>query len=190
MQLLLNILLIFLITTFSTSGQGNKIIVLTAESAVHPALTDYIQTGIEKAKEDSAECLIVQLNTPGGLLSSTRNIVTEFLQSEMPIIVYVSPSGAQAASAGVFITLASHIAAMAPSTNIGAAHPVNLGQRERSIADLLHELIQQLLNAEICERRTEKYGRLLPRQIFVDVELRTRALDQFDFIAKSLGVVA
>ncbi len=103
-----------------------KVIVINADMAIHPPGADYINSGIEKAIELNAECLIINLNTPGGLLKSTRVIVTQFLQSEIPIIVYVSPSGSQAASAGVFITMAAHIAAMAPGTNIGAAHPVTL----------------------------------------------------------------
>jgi membrane-bound serine protease (ClpP class) len=105
-------------------SQNNKIIVLTADCAVHPPLAEYISFGIEKAVEIEAECLIVKLNTPGGLLTSTRKIVQEFLQADVPIVVYVYPAGSQAASAGVFITLAANIAVMAPGTNIGAAHPV------------------------------------------------------------------
>ena len=84
----------------------------------------FIHNGIEKAEKEKAECLIIRLNTPGGLLQSTRNIVSDLLVSPVPIIVYVSPGGAHAGSAGVFITLAANVAAMAPATNIGAAHPV------------------------------------------------------------------
>src|SRR5690606_12024146 len=80
--------------------------------------------GIEKAKSENASCVLIHLNTPGGLLKSTRIIVTEILDSSVPVIVYVSPAGSHAGSAGVFITMAAHIAAMAPGTNIGAAHPV------------------------------------------------------------------
>jgi membrane-bound serine protease (ClpP class) len=116
-----------LITLLTLSGfpQG-KVIVLNADCAIHPACADYIWSGIEKATEEKAECLVINLNTPGGLLKSTRVIVTQFLQSQIPVVVYVSPSGSQAASAGVFITMAANIAAMAPGTNIGAAHPVTL----------------------------------------------------------------
>jgi membrane-bound serine protease (ClpP class) len=110
-----------------------KVILLTAECAIHPACSDYIHTGIEVAREENAECLIIRLNTPGGLLKSTRVIVAEILQSEIPVVVYVSPSGSQAASAGLFITLAGHVAAMAPGTNIGAAHPVSLQGQQDSI---------------------------------------------------------
>lgn len=95
-------------------------------SAINPVTADFIHSGIEKAVREKAACLLIHLNTPGGLLVSTRDIVADILQSPVPVIVYVSPGGAHAGSAGVFITLAAHIAAMAPGTNIGAAHPVTL----------------------------------------------------------------
>ena len=96
------------------------------DGSINPASADFIHNGIEKATREKAECIIIHLNTPGGLLKSTRGIVSDILESPVPVIVYVSPGGAQAGSAGVFITLAAHIAAMAPGTNIGAAHPVTL----------------------------------------------------------------
>jgi len=108
-------------------------VLLTADCAIHPACADYIHTGIEKANEVDAECLVILLNTPGGLLKSTRVIVSDILESPVPVVVFVSPSGSQAASAGVFITLAGHIAAMAPGTNIGAAHPVSLQGMQDSV---------------------------------------------------------
>jgi len=109
------------------------VFVITYDGTINPACADYIQMGIKKATENNAECLIIQLNTPGGLLKSTRVIVTSLLQSPIPIIVFVAPSGAQAASAGVFITIAANIAAMSPGTNIGAAHPVTLQGEQDSI---------------------------------------------------------
>ena len=95
-----------------------------------------MENGIRKAEDAGAECLILKLNTPGGLLKSTRVIVTAFLQSKIPIVVYVYPGGAHAASAGVFITMAAHIAVMAPGTNIGAAHPVSLqGEQDSTMSE-------------------------------------------------------
>ncbi|MBT8380206.1 MAG: ATP-dependent Clp protease proteolytic subunit, partial [Ignavibacteria bacterium] len=120
---IISICLLFALLTFS---QQNKVLVINADCAIHPACADYIHSGLEKAAEENVECLIIKLNTPGGLLKSTRVIVTDILESKIPVVVYVSPSGSQAASAGVFITLAGHIAAMSPGTNIGAAHPVSL----------------------------------------------------------------
>ena len=96
------------------------------DGTINPSSADFIHNGIEKATREKAECIIIHLNTPGGLLKSTRKIVSDILDSPVPVIVYVSPGGAQAGSAGVFITLAAHISAMAPGTNIGAAHPVTL----------------------------------------------------------------
>jgi membrane-bound serine protease (ClpP class) len=123
----------FLLLFQTAFSQKQKVIVINADCAIHPACADYIHSGIEKAKEENAECLIIKLNTPGGLLTSTRQIVTDFLESPIPIIVYVSPAGSQAASAGVFITLAANVAAMAPGTNIGAAHPVSIQGTQDSI---------------------------------------------------------
>jgi len=100
--------------------------VLTIDATVNPAVADVIASSVARAREAGAECLVIRLNTPGGLLKSTRVIVTALLEADVPVVVYVSPQGAQAASAGTFITLAAHVAAMAPGTNIGAAHPVGM----------------------------------------------------------------
>lgn len=105
---------------------AQTVVSIKVDGTINPVTADFIHDGIEKAKNKKAECLVIHLNTPGGLLKSTRIIVSDILESPVPVIVYVSPSGAHAGSAGVFITLAAHIAAMAPGTNIGAAHPVNM----------------------------------------------------------------
>ena len=105
---------------------AQTVISMKIDGAINPVTSDFIQEGIEKARSAKAECLIIHLNTPGGLLKSTRVIVSDMLESPVPIIVFVSPGGAHAGSAGVFITLAANIAAMAPGTNIGAAHPIEL----------------------------------------------------------------
>jgi len=101
---------------------------ISVEGSISPTTTNYIKRGIKTASEGGAEALIIQLDTPGGLLESTKNIVQSFLESDdLPIIVYVAPQGARAASAGTFITMAAHVAAMAPTTTIGAASPVQMG---------------------------------------------------------------
>jgi membrane-bound serine protease (ClpP class) len=96
------------------------------DGTINPSAAEYLHSSIQAATEQKAECLIILLNTPGGLLKSTRAMVSDILESRIPIVAYVSPAGSQSASAGVFITLAAHIAVMAPGTNIGAAHPVTL----------------------------------------------------------------
>ena len=103
------------------------------DGAINPIAAQFIHRGIETANIEKAECLIIHLNTPGGLLKSTRVIVSDILESPVPVVVFVSPGGAHASSAGVFITLAANIAVMAPGTNIGAAHPVDLQGKTDSV---------------------------------------------------------
>jgi membrane-bound serine protease (ClpP class) len=119
-------LLFLMVGVIAFSAHAQKVVTLTIDGAINPVVAEYIQQGIEKAEAENASCLLIKLNTPGGLLKSTRVIVSGMLESKVPIVVYVSPAGAHAGSAGVFITLAAHIAAMAPGTNMGSAHPVNL----------------------------------------------------------------
>lgn len=105
---------------------GQKVLSIQVDGAINPASAEFIHNAIDRAEKEDFECLIIRLNTPGGLLTSTRAIVGDLLVSPVPVIVYVAPGGAHAGSAGVFITMAAHIAAMAPATNIGAAHPVSM----------------------------------------------------------------
>jgi membrane-bound serine protease (ClpP class) len=107
--------------------QHPPVLVATIAAPISPVTADYLASVIEQAEEARATLLVVELDTPGGLDSAMRQMVQGILKSTVPVAVYVAPSGARAASAGVLITLASDIAAMAPGTNIGAAHPVNLG---------------------------------------------------------------
>lgn len=100
---------------------------IVIDGVINPVAAKYIAESIKIAVADGSQALLIELDTPGGLMASTHVIVKDILAADVPIIVYVSPSGARAGSAGVFVTLAAHIAAMAPGTRIGAAHPVNLG---------------------------------------------------------------
>jgi len=106
---------------------AEKVSLINIDGAIGPATATYISRSIEEARTQNAQCLVIQLNTPGGLLDSTQKIVQSFLGSPVPIVVYVSPTGATATSAGCFITIAASVAAMAPATTIGAAHPVSIG---------------------------------------------------------------
>jgi membrane-bound serine protease (ClpP class) len=99
---------------------------IEVDGAIGPATADYISRGIREAENQGAQCLIIQLDTPGGLLETTKTIVQSLLASPVPTVVYVAPAGAGATSAGCFITLAADVAAMAPATTIGAAHPVEM----------------------------------------------------------------
>jgi membrane-bound serine protease (ClpP class) len=112
---------------------------LEIEGTINPATVDYIHEGLQTATERKAAALLIQLDTPGGLLESTKLIVKDLLAARVPVIVYVAPSGSGAISAGVFVTLAAHVAAMAPGTNIGAAHPVG-AQGETITGDMAQKV--------------------------------------------------
>lgn len=106
---------------------SREILVATIAASINPVTADYLSAAIEKAEEVNAALLVVEIDTPGGLDTAMRQMVQEIIKTKIPVAVYVSPSGGRAASAGVLITLAADIAAMAPGTNIGAAHPVGVG---------------------------------------------------------------
>ncbi len=123
-------LLIFLLS-FSASSSAASIVQLNIEGAIHEGTVQTIDQAMAFAKAQKAQALLITLDTPGGILESTRKIVKTFLnEKDLPIIVYVSPTGARAGSAGTFITMSANIAAMAPGTNIGAAHPVTAGGKD------------------------------------------------------------
>jgi len=111
-------------------ANAEEMVVATYEGVINPVAAEYVNDALASARSSSAQALILKLDTPGGLDTSMRLIVKDITSSPLPVIVFVAPSGARAASAGVFITLAGHVAAMAPGTNIGAAHPVAMGGGE------------------------------------------------------------
>jgi membrane-bound serine protease (ClpP class) len=116
-----------LLSTAATVRAAAPVASIEMDSAITPVTVRLLTTALDRAQSEGAQALIVQLNTPGGLERSMRSMVQTILGSPIPVIVYVAPTGARAASAGVFITMAAHVAAMAPATNIGAAHPVAVG---------------------------------------------------------------
>lgn len=122
-------ILLFLLFSFifPLIAKAGDIEVLTINGVISPVSASRLEKALDIAIKEKSECLIIQLDTPGGLDTSMRQMTKAILNSKIPVVVYVSPKGARAASAGVFITLAAHIAAMAPGTNIGAAHPVSMG---------------------------------------------------------------
>lgn len=109
----------------SAEGRPGFVAILDMDMMILPGTLAYLDASLERAGVEGASLVIVQLNTPGGILESSQRMTQSLLKSKVPVVVYVSPGGATAASAGVFITLAGHVAAMAPGTTIGAAHPVS-----------------------------------------------------------------
>jgi membrane-bound serine protease (ClpP class) len=132
---------------------------IVIDGAIGPVVKQYIEKGIASAHESGAECLVIEMDTPGGLLSSTRIICKDILASPVPVVVYIAPPGSRAGSAGVFITLAANIAAMAPGTNIGAAHPVEMSGQGGGDTSKVME--QKITNDAVAFARTlaEKRGR-------------------------------
>lgn len=123
---LLSVLLLSLFA-LPTGADSDRVYLLKLEASINPVTKDYVIRNIARANREGARALIIQLDTPGGLESSMKDIIETIFTSEVPIIVWVGPAGSRAASAGVFITMAADVAAMAMGTNIGAAHPVGLG---------------------------------------------------------------
>ncbi len=137
------------------ASPSKKVYLITVDAAITPVVAEYINKSIDNASKANAEAIIIQLDTPGGLVDSMREIVKKMMAADVPVIVYVGPSGARAASAGVFITMAANIAAMAPTTHIGAAHPVTMeGKMDKTMES---KIVNDL--AAMARSIAEKRGR-------------------------------
>ena len=136
-----------------------RIDVLIVKGTINPVLVDYISRGIDQAEADGAQAVIIQMDTPGGLDTAMRDIIQTITNSPIPVVVYVSPAGARAASAGAYITLSAHVAAMAPNTAIGAATPVAMG--EGGEAQMSDEMKAKIINDALAYIRdiAESHGR-------------------------------
>ncbi len=137
-------------------GEAEDVLIVRVSDAISPATADFIRQGIEQAEKTGAGLVVIELDTPGGLAESMRQIVQDILASSVPVAVFVTPGGARAASAGVMITMAADIAAMAPGTNIGAAHPVGAGGQ-----DIEGKMTEKVVNDMVAQARSvaERRGR-------------------------------
>ncbi|MEJ2555420.1 MAG: nodulation protein NfeD [Anaerolineae bacterium] len=146
-----------LLSPVASAQAGRQVLVMEVTGPVTPVMLSYIERGIREAEGSDAEALIIQLNTPGGDVDLTKKIIQAIVASDVPVVVYVTPRGAYAASAGTFITLAGHVAAMSPNTSIGAASPVS--SQGQDIPETLKSKIVNILQADIeglATRRGEK----------------------------------
>jgi membrane-bound serine protease (ClpP class) len=171
---------------------NSRIDVLEIKGVINPVTANYINRGINQAEEANAVACVIQLDTPGGLDTSMRDIVQGIVDSDVPVVVYVSPAGARAASAGVFVTMAAHVAAMAPNTNIGAAHPVAIG--EEGEAQMSEEMQEKVVNDAAAYIRSiaEAHGRNLEwaekavRESVSATEQEALELNVIDLVANDL----
>ena len=150
----LAVVLVFFAGTNIVFAEQSEVYIIQVADAISPGTADFIKSGLKAAEENGAACVIIELDTPGGLAESMRIIVQNILGSRVPVAVFVYPGGARAASAGVMITMAADVAAMAPGTNIGAAHPVGAGGQE--INETMSEKISNDMVAQaksVAERR-------------------------------------
>ncbi|OGR56718.1 MAG: hypothetical protein A3I11_05900 [Elusimicrobia bacterium RIFCSPLOWO2_02_FULL_39_32] len=164
------------------------VLVASYDGAITPAAEEWLGSALRVAHEKNVSCLIIELDTPGGLLESTRILVKEISASSIPVVVYVSPQGARAASAGTFITLAAHIASMAPQTRIGAAHPVELGKTTEGDmrAKIENDTVAFIKTIAESRKRNSKWAEDAVRKSSSATEQEALQLGVIDLIAKDL----
>jgi membrane-bound serine protease (ClpP class) len=161
---------------------------ITLEGVISPVTLRLVETALARARSDGAQALILQLDTPGGLERSMRAIAQRLLNADVPVIVYVAPTGARAASAGVFITMAAHVAAMAPATNIGAAHPVALGggADKESLKKIENDAAAFIRTIALERGRNADWAEKAVRQSVSITEREAVQLKVVDLIAESV----
>ena len=175
-------------TPDSAGGPARFVLWLSWDDAITPVTRSVFADAIEAAGDEGAAALVLQLDTPGGLLDATRDIVSDFSSSRVPVIVWVAPTGARAASAGAFLTMAAHVAAMAPGTNIGAASPIQLGGADPdSGSTLAHKMFNDTaaFARSIAERRgrSVEWAERAVREAVSATDTEALDLGVIDFIA-------
>ncbi len=169
-------------------AQENQVMVITVNDIIAPGIAEYITKSIEQANKERAQCLVIQIDTPGGLDLSMRDIIKEIMSSEVPIVVYVGPSGARAASAGALIALSADIAAMAPGTNIGAAHPVAMGGKmDRTMTEkVVNDAVAYIKSIAEKRGRNPKVAERMVTESISITESEALKLKIIDLVAKDL----
>jgi len=184
------ILLIILVSfIFSLLVKAENVQVLTINGPISPVTANRLEKALNIAIKEKSECLVIELDTPGGLDTSMRQMTKAMLNSTIPVVVYVSPKGARAASAGVFITLAAHIAAMAPGTNIGAAHPVAMGMQmdEETKEKVLNDASAYIKSIAQKRGKNAQWAEEAVRKSVSITETEALKLGVIDLIAEDLS---
>jgi membrane-bound serine protease (ClpP class) len=185
------LILTSLLSSVVSAQTDGQVLVLEVTGPVTPVMFSYIERGIEEAEAQEAEAMVIMLNTPGGDVDLTKKIIQAIVASDVPVVVYVAPRGAFAASAGTFITLAGHVAAMTPTTSIGAASPIS-GQGEE-IPETLKEKTVNILQADIeglAQRRGEdavEWAREAVSEARAATAEEALGLGVIDFVANDLS---
>jgi membrane-bound serine protease (ClpP class) len=176
----------------NVQAQTDTVDVITIKGTINPVLVDYVQGGIQRAEETGAQALIIQMDTPGGLDSAMRDIIQAMVNARVPVIVYVAPSGARAASAGTYILMAAHVAVMAPNTVIGAAHPVSIGtdtQTQPSSAEeekVLNDAAAYIRSLAASHGRNADWAEKAVRESVSATETEALDMNVIDMIAPDL----
>jgi membrane-bound serine protease (ClpP class) len=171
------------LTAAPAAGRAADVLLLDVDGVIGPAAADVVLAALDQAEAQDAPALVLRLDTPGGLDDSMRKIVKAILASPVPVIVYVAPEGSRAASAGVFITYAAHVAAMAPGTNLGAAHPVSIGageQDETMLAKVTNDAVAYIRSLATLRGRNADWAEQAVREsvsIPADEALRKGVID-------------
>lgn len=186
-------ILVLLLFLFCFHGKNfaaeNEIYIIKVSGSINPAVVEFLKKGINKASVDRVSCIIIEIDTPGGLAESMREIVMAMFASRVPVVTYVSPSGARAASAGVMITIAADIAAMAPGTNIGAAHPVGAGGKDIGGAmseKVTNDMVAQAKSIAKKRGRNAEWVEKAVRKSVSVTETEALELNVIDIVAKDL----
>lgn len=180
---------ILIVWVAGTAAMAGHVDVITVDGPITPVTAKYIEDAVERAERQDAECLVIEMDTPGGLMQSTMKIDKRLLAARVPVVVYVSPRGGRAASAGVFITYASHIAAMAPSTNIGSAHPVTMGGQDTSrvmMEKVTNDAVAHMKGLAAQRGRNPAWAELAVRESVNITEKEALELGVVDLVADDL----
>ena len=167
----------------------NEVYIIEISGSINPAVADFLKKGINKASGDGVSCIIIKIDTPGGLAESMRKIVMAIFASKVPVVTYVAPSGARAASAGVMITIAADIAAMAPGTNIGAAHPVGAGGKDiggKMSEKVTNDMVAHVKSIAQKRGRNVKWVEKAVRESVSVTETEALKANVIDIVAKDL----
>jgi membrane-bound serine protease (ClpP class) len=185
---LICVLFVFFLGAWLLSASPRHVNLVPIDGPIGPVSVSIIDEAIASSVEDSAEALVIELNTPGGLDESMRLITKGILNSQVPVIVYVSPAGSRAASAGVFITLSAHIAAMTPGTNIGAAHPVAIGGQMDSTMEekVVNDAAAYIKSIASKRGRNEKWAEESVRKSVSVTENEALKLKVIDLVANDV----